>query len=280
MTTFATEEAEWTVPESVHDISSFREWRQSDNFPEQGRIWWLQGRTWVDMTVGQIFSHVQVKTEFARILGSLVKITDLGLFLTDGAVLHNFEADISGKPDGLYLSNKTVADKKIEFIEGARGGFTEIEGSPDMVLEIISRSSVNKDKNVLRKAYWKAGIQEYWLVDAREQPPLFEILRWTPQGYLCARKQDGWMKSKVFGKSFNLIQTLSIRNLFECSLESALIVTLSHRVGTDLPSRPLRLAAVSAPVRRAVASRLVAGFPKIFSASAFWKYFQEGRWKP
>ena len=62
---------------------------------------------------------------------------------------------------------------------------------------------------MLHQAYWEAGIREYWLVDARKQPLRFDILRHTPKGYVATRKQAGWAKSAVFGKSFRLTQETS-----------------------------------------------------------------------
>lgn len=38
-------------------------------------------------------------------------------------------------------------------------------GTPDLVIEIVSPSSDEKDKKVKKKLYEKHGIQEYWLVD-------------------------------------------------------------------------------------------------------------------
>ena len=52
--------------------------------------------------------------------------------------------------------------------------------------------------------YWRAGIPEYWLVDAREDRLHFDILRHGSGGYVAARKQASWIKSRVFGKSFRL----------------------------------------------------------------------------
>jgi Uma2 family endonuclease len=57
---------------------------------------------------------------------------------------------------------------------------------------------------VLRGLYWKAGIPEYWLVDARKGQPQFDILRWTERGYAATRRKEGWLRSKVFGRSFLL----------------------------------------------------------------------------
>jgi len=74
------------------------------------------------------------------------------------------------------------------------------------VLEVVSEGSVRKDTEQLRRDYWEAGIREYWLVDARKEPLVFDILRYTPKGYRVTPNKDGWIKSAVFGKSFRLIR--------------------------------------------------------------------------
>ena len=127
-----------------------------------------------------------------------------GLFLADGAYLTNLEANISGNPDAIFVANNTLALGRVRLVEGAEDGFVELEGSPDMVLEVISQSSVNKDEVILKEAYWDAGILEYWLVDARKDPLRFDIFRHGPKGYVPTRKQGGWIKSGVFGKAFRL----------------------------------------------------------------------------
>ena len=75
-----------------------------------------------------------------------------------------------------------------------------------MVLEVVSRSSVSKDYEVLREAYFLAGIREYWLIDARRPPVTFEILRMGRAGYVAVRKRAGWTRSEVFAASFRLTQ--------------------------------------------------------------------------
>jgi Uma2 family endonuclease len=97
-----------------------------------------------------------------------------------------------------------LASARVQLVEGAEEGFVEIEGSPDMVLEVISQSSVTKDAVMLIEAYWQAGITEYWLVDARKDPLRFDILSHTSKGYVPTRKQAGWVKSAVFRKTFRL----------------------------------------------------------------------------
>jgi len=194
-----------TIPNAVTNIDAFREWNDSPDFPNQYQVWWLCGGVWIDMSKEQIFSHILVKTEIARVLGGLVKAEKLGLFLTDGLLLSNFEADISGNPDSTFISTASRRDSRVRMIEGAIGGYVELQGSPDMVLEILSDSSVQKDTIVLREAYWKAGVREYWVIDARSEPARFDIFRHGPKAFAATRKSSGWVKSNVFGRSFRLV---------------------------------------------------------------------------
>jgi Uma2 family endonuclease len=208
MTTIVAESGEFTLPDWVVDINSYRRWRDAPDFPEHGRIWWL-GKVWADMSREQVFTHLGVKNEYAFVLTGLAKADQRGLFIPDGLLLSNFAADISGNPDGTFISYETLASDRVRLLEGTDGGYNEVQGSPDMVLEVVSKSSVHKDTVVMREAYWQAGIPEYWLVDARKEPVVFDILRHTARGYVAARKRDGWIKSGIFGKEFRFHQTTS-----------------------------------------------------------------------
>lgn len=204
--TFVYEGQQVEVPAWVADRESFRRWTDSADFPESGRICFLKGRVWVDMSREQLFTHVQVKGEYTIVLGKLAKRQKRGRYFTDGVYLTNASADISVKPDGMFVSFESFETEKVRLIEGVEEGFVELAGSPDMVLEVVSQGSVQKDTETLFQAYWEAAIQEYWLVDARKAPFRFDIYQYSPRGYVPTRKQGGWLKSAVFGKSFRLIK--------------------------------------------------------------------------
>jgi Uma2 family endonuclease len=40
---------------------------------------------------------------------------------------------------------------------------------PDVVIEVVSRSSVDRDYVEKREEYWRLGVKEYWIVDALQQ---------------------------------------------------------------------------------------------------------------
>ena len=193
-----------TLPASGCDLETFRRWALSDESPDQAPVFYLAGEVWIDMSKEQFFSHNQIKQEFSRVLGNLSKKRRIGRYLPDGMLLSNAEADLSGNPDGIFVSNASFRSEKVRLIEGAESGFVEMEGSPDMVLEVVSDSSEIKDSELLRDLYWKAGIREYWLVDARGDQLQFDIFRRTSRGYSVTTKTAGWMKSAVFNQSVRL----------------------------------------------------------------------------
>ena len=102
------------------------------------------------------------------------------------------------------------------------GRARRVGGEPDMVLEVVSDSSVHKDTVVLRQGYWQAGIREYWLVDARREPVYFDILRRTTKGYAAASAMAGSSRS-FSANHFNLSKASTLwatQNTLSPSAES------------------------------------------------------------
>jgi hypothetical protein len=190
--------------EAQCDLAAFREWAKSDAVPEKARTDFYRGEVWIDMGTEQVFSHGVVKSAIAAALYPLADIPAGDLLLINGILLTNEAAQLSCNPDMITVRAATLDAGRVRLLEGAEEGFTELEGSPDMVLEIVSPGSVTKDTVNLRTAYWEADIPEYWLVDARGDRADFTILRRGPRGYAEVRKVAGWQRSNVFGKSFRL----------------------------------------------------------------------------
>jgi Uma2 family endonuclease len=194
------------VPGWVVDHDSYRRWARSDEFPEKGRFAFLNGIIWVDLAMEQLFSHVDVKTEITTVLRSLVRKEDLGYLFADGTLISHLGAGVSNEPDACFISYESVQSGTAKWIAGSEEGYVEVEGTPDMVLEVVSDSSVKKDTMHLRELYFKAGVAEYWLVDARGSEVKFSILKRNGKAYAETRRQaEGWVKSAVFGKSFRLV---------------------------------------------------------------------------
>jgi Uma2 family endonuclease len=197
-----------SIPAEVVDLVSFCRWATSDQYPERGQFSYLRGAIWVDLTMETVYRHNQVREAIGRILGQLIFDSKMGRFLPDGVLLRNSVADLATEPDGMFVSYKALRSGRVRRIEREEPDFLELEGSPEMVLEVVSKTSVRKDTEELRELYWRAGILEYWLVDARAVKPRFDILHHGRKGYTATRKQAaGWRRSNVFGHSFQLTQT-------------------------------------------------------------------------
>ena len=193
------------VPERVRQsLAAFRVWAGNNDLPEKTRVDFYRGKVWVDMGREQIFTHGLLKTEIAIVVGGFVRSNDLGNYWCNGILVSNLQADLSGNPDGTFVSHDAIETGRMKLFDGAQEGYTEIIGTPDMVLEVVSASSVSKDNVSLREAYFEAGIPEYWLVDARGERLEFQILKRGDKDFQETRKVGGWLKSTAFGKSFKL----------------------------------------------------------------------------
>jgi Uma2 family endonuclease len=191
------------IPREAHTYDGFLKWVMSDDFPEKLRVTYDSGWVGLDMSEEAIQSHAAVKIGIYRTLLPLVEGEDFGELYTDGVLLCNESADVSNNPDGVAARWETFEAGRLKFIvrdDQARA----LEGTPDWVMEIVSDSSVGKDTKRLREAYHRAKIPEYWLIDARKDDIVFQILSWRPSGYAAVASKDGWTFSKVFGRSFRL----------------------------------------------------------------------------
>lgn len=192
------------MPASM-SLDEFRKWSSSDDFPEHVRITYLGKEIFVDMSAERIHSHVSVKVEICTVLNNRVRKRKSGKFFFDGARVVNVQADVSNEPDAFYATWETLKRGVLRDIATADGkDVIELEGTPDWIMEIISPSSVTKDRKKLRKCYHRAGIPEYWLIDARGNDVEFDILVRGEEDYEPADIVNGWQKSEVFGKRFRL----------------------------------------------------------------------------
>jgi Uma2 family endonuclease len=190
-----------------------------NDLPEHAKVFFYRGEVGIDLEKQQIFSHVAVKTEITSVLHQFAKAQKLGNVFADGILVTNETAELSGNPDAVFVSKDSLTSGGVSFVEGKEGGSVELLGSPDMVLEVVSDSSEKKDNQTLFEAYFDAGIQEYWLVDARGDEIEFNIYKRGPDSYVAVRKQGGWMKSPVLSKSFRLIRGMDAAGNPEFTLE-------------------------------------------------------------
>lgn len=196
------------IPMSLHSLAEFRRWAVSDEFPDRGRIDYLAGRIEVDMSPEDFFCHGTLKGEIYGVLHQHVKQGQLGYLVTDSTRVSCPTAKLSAEPDIVFISHDTLSCGRARLVPkttGEPGRYVEIEGAPDFVAEIISDRSVSKDTQRLPKAYYRAGVREFWLADARSEPLRFQIFHRGPLEFESVEADgDGYQRSSVFGCSFRL----------------------------------------------------------------------------
>jgi len=196
------------IPMDLRSLADFRRWATSDDFPERGRIDYVAGRIEVDMSPEDLFRHGTLKGEIYALLHGLVKRRNMGHLFIDRARVSSPEADLSAEPDVVFVSHQALAEGRVRLIPGAAGGapwYIELEGAPDLVVEVVSKSSVAKDTRRLPEAYFKAGVREFWLADARREPLVFRIHHRGQSAFAPVEPDaEGFQRSSVFGCSFRM----------------------------------------------------------------------------
>jgi Uma2 family endonuclease len=91
-------------------------------------------------------------------------------------LLSNGGVGLAGRPDGVFVHGGDKAQEKVSITKSRASELVMMDGAPTLVLEVVSDAWPEKDTKILRRAYYQAGIYEYWLVDARHTPPSFDIL--------------------------------------------------------------------------------------------------------
>ncbi len=210
------------VPPTAYTLAGFRAWVLSDDAPEWARICFLDGEVLVDMSGDELETHNKVKGEVGYVLIGLNKRLKLGQFYADGARIANEDANLSAQPDAAFATWETLESRRVRLVprESAEGHYVELEGSPDWVLEVISDSSVGKDTRRLRELYFRAGVGEYWLIDARRDGINFQILVRGDEGFEAVpARRGGWLASPLFQRRFRLTRERGRMNLWVYTLE-------------------------------------------------------------
>ena len=189
------------VPMDLRSLADFRRWATSDAFPERGRIDYIAGRIVVDMSPEDLHTHGKLKTELAGVLSQRIKQGNLGELYTDRARVSCPEGDVSAEPDVVFVSDSSLDSGRVRLVPKAGAAadrYVELEGPPDLIIEIVSDASVRKDSEHLPAAYYQAGVTEFWLIDARGEDLLFRIHHRGPSRYEpAATDADGFQHSAV-----------------------------------------------------------------------------------
>lgn len=195
-----------SIPVNAATLDGFRAWAISDDFPQRGRISFINREVLVDMSPEEVSTHNKIKTAVTITLGHLCSELQVGDYFSDRVLVTNKAAELSTEPDGTIVLWKSVKSGRVRLVPRAKheDECVELEGTPDLVIEIVSRSSLRKDTQKLRRAYHQAGIPEYWLINALGKRIDFQILAHRPASYVATTSRGAWRRSEVFSRAFRL----------------------------------------------------------------------------
>ena len=119
--------------------------------PEDERYELLEGE--LIMSPSPVPKHQRISRELEFEILKVVKANDLG--------------EVFDAPCEVYLDDVNVVQPDILFISKERLnviGEKNIQGAPDLVIEIISESTAYRDLVQKKKLYAKFSVKEYWIV--------------------------------------------------------------------------------------------------------------------
>lgn len=160
-----------------------------------------------ELMEGEILKRGSPQMVHQRIAGKL-------FFELQAFVGKNKSGEMFLAPLDVELDDYNCFQPDLFFIGSQQGGMikkTHIQGAPQLVIEILSPSSVIRDRIQKKRIYEKAGVQEYWLIS----PEYAEIEIFTQENgryelFSAATISEGELKSKVLDGL-----TLHLKEIFE-----------------------------------------------------------------
>ncbi len=95
--------------------------------------------------------------------------------------------EVFDAPYDVILSEEDIVQPDILLVCKERAGIIgakNLQGAPDLVVEILSEGTRGKDTEVKRKIYAAFGVAEYWIVDPEAET--VEVLLLSEAGYVTA----------------------------------------------------------------------------------------------
>lgn len=115
-------------------------------------------------------------------------------------------------PVDLVLDQENTVEPDLIFVSAANSGIIQrraIFGVPDLLVEIISPSSVRRDRYEKKDLYARFRVKEYWIGDPANKSLEILTLKQTQYSLHCSAEENGQITSPLLaGLQFNLTEIL------------------------------------------------------------------------
>lgn len=204
------------IPWDVHTLEGFRRWVETldEHAP---LVHFSRGAVHIEMPQ-DYETHGPIVEAAAEVLRPLARELDLGKYHTAPSWITEEATGLSTEPDGFLVRWDSLASGRVRINPSRK---TELLGHPDMVLEVVSRSSRKKDLHGLVGDYAAAGVAEYWIAEWQHSGVSLRILLLAPDGNYRDQEPDRdlWLASPVWRRSFRFVPFVDRVGLRDVHLE-------------------------------------------------------------
>ena len=172
---------------------------------------------------GEKFMSPVATLTHSDIIGRLYLFIANYLMENKSGYVYTDNVDVHFSDGSLYKPDLCVVLKSNEKILAGRKA---IYGAPDMVVEVLSKSTRKNDLTIKKDVYEAQGVKEYWIIDPRAKSVLVYLLRdgkyFLDDEYILFDEEDikevEWLKSKG--------ETVEIKNEIPVSIAEGLTIPL------------------------------------------------------
>ncbi len=162
----------------------FKNWEFDENDPD-----------WYELINGELVRKQSPTLRHQRISRKIERLLDAFALRTDsGEMLH--------APLDVFLDDGNVYHPDVFFVKKDRDFIFDLKeqvvmGAPDVVFEILSKSTAAEDRGPKMENYEKYGVREYWLVDPQKRS--IEVYGLVNQRYRLIQyaEETGKIKSQT-----------------------------------------------------------------------------------
>jgi Uma2 family endonuclease len=126
---------------------------------------------------GELYMAPAPTTKHQRSIGGLFRVLDRH-------IRDNTLGELFVSPIDVKLSRTTVIQPDIVYVSKVRSAIVtedNIQGPPDLVIEVVSPSSADVDRGLKKKVYARYKIPHYWILDPDHQ--ILEAYQLKGRGY-------------------------------------------------------------------------------------------------
>jgi Uma2 family endonuclease len=151
---------------------------------EETHAEWVDGEVELKEMVSR--EHQDVCGFLFRLISEFVEAYALGTVFTLEFLMRLRTRPAGREPDILFVASEHQARIQPNFLDGPA----------DLVVEIVSPESQERDREIKRVEYERAGVSEYWLIDLVTRAAVFYRLQ-TDGSYQAVALEEGIYRSAV-----------------------------------------------------------------------------------